>query len=148
MADKTKIEWADATWNPVTGCTRVSPGCENCYIDWAPPFRIEGRHFTEACPECSGLGLAAIAYAGRVEVAPPCPACQGTGRVRSHAIGSTTGVRLHPERDARSPTGNGGHGRSPSASPGRGMRRSRRRSFASSAATTPTPSAGAGRRRA
>ena len=99
MSDKTKIEWADATWNPVTGCTRVSPGCENCYIDWAPPFRIEGRHFTEACPKCSGLGgLAAIAYAGKVEVSPPCPTCQGTGRVRSHAIGSTTGVRLHPER--------------------------------------------------
>ena len=94
MADRTKIEWTrgddgspGATWNPVTGCTRVSPGCTNCYIDWAPPFRIEGRHFTETCPECSGLGgLAAIAYAGRVEVAPPCPTCQGTGRVRSHAV--------------------------------------------------------------
>lgn len=99
MSDKSRIEWTDATWNPVTGCTRLSPGCENCYIDWAPPFRIEGRHFTEACPECSGLGgFAAIAYAGRVEVAPPCPTCQGTGRVRSHAIGSTTGVRVHPER--------------------------------------------------
>lgn len=106
MADRTKIEWTrgddgspGATWNPVTGCTRVSEGCRNCYIEATPPFRIEGRHFTEACPECSGLGgFAAIAYAGRVEVAPPCPACQGTGRVRSHAIGSTTGVRLHPER--------------------------------------------------
>lgn len=31
MADHTKIEWADATWNPVTGCTVVSPGCTNCY---------------------------------------------------------------------------------------------------------------------
>jgi protein gp37 len=31
MSDKTKIEWADATWNPVTGCTPVSPGCEKCY---------------------------------------------------------------------------------------------------------------------
>jgi protein gp37 len=31
MSDKTKIEWADATWNPVTGCTPVSPGCEHCY---------------------------------------------------------------------------------------------------------------------
>lgn len=40
MSDKTKIEWADATWNIVTGCTRVSPGCENCYIDWAPPTGV------------------------------------------------------------------------------------------------------------
>jgi len=28
---KTKIEWTDATWNPVTGCTSVSPGCAHCY---------------------------------------------------------------------------------------------------------------------
>lgn len=31
MADKTPIEWTDATWNPVTGCSVVSPGCTNCY---------------------------------------------------------------------------------------------------------------------
>lgn len=31
MADNTKIEWTDATWNPVTGCSVVSPGCSNCY---------------------------------------------------------------------------------------------------------------------
>ncbi len=31
MADKTSIEWTDATWNPVTGCSVVSPGCTNCY---------------------------------------------------------------------------------------------------------------------
>ncbi|MCQ0986443.1 DUF5131 family protein [Jiella marina] len=31
MADHTSIEWTDATWNPVTGCAVVSPGCTNCY---------------------------------------------------------------------------------------------------------------------
>ncbi len=31
MPDRTGIEWTDATWNPVTGCTRVSPGCARCY---------------------------------------------------------------------------------------------------------------------
>ncbi|ATN32861.1 hypothetical protein ACO34A_03470 [Rhizobium sp. ACO-34A] len=31
MADNTKIEWTDATWNPITGCSIVSPGCTNCY---------------------------------------------------------------------------------------------------------------------
>lgn len=31
MADNTKIEWTDATWNPITGCNVVSPGCTNCY---------------------------------------------------------------------------------------------------------------------
>ncbi|KQY27212.1 phage Gp37/Gp68 family protein [Rhizobium sp. Root482] len=36
MADGTKIEWTDATWNPITGCSVVSPGCTNCYaMKWA-----------------------------------------------------------------------------------------------------------------
>lgn len=33
MGDTTKIEWTDATWNPVTGCTKVSPGCDHCYAE-------------------------------------------------------------------------------------------------------------------
>lgn len=31
MAGKTKIEWTEATWNPITGCTKISEGCRNCY---------------------------------------------------------------------------------------------------------------------
>jgi protein gp37 len=31
MSDNTAIEWTDATWNPVTGCTKISAGCDNCY---------------------------------------------------------------------------------------------------------------------
>lgn len=31
MGDTTKISWTDATWNPTTGCTEVSPGCDECY---------------------------------------------------------------------------------------------------------------------
>ncbi|MGV1897188.1 MULTISPECIES: DUF5131 family protein [Rhizobium/Agrobacterium group] len=31
MADNSKIEWTDVTWNPITGCSVVSPGCTNCY---------------------------------------------------------------------------------------------------------------------
>ena len=33
MPDRTAIEWTDATWNPVTGCTKVSPGCAYCYAE-------------------------------------------------------------------------------------------------------------------
>jgi len=33
MALKSKIEWTEATWNPVTGCTKVSEGCKNCYAE-------------------------------------------------------------------------------------------------------------------
>lgn len=54
MSDKTGIEWTEATWNPVTGCTKVSQGCKNCYAlrDWArmsanPKTVYYGREFTD-----------------------------------------------------------------------------------------------------
>jgi len=54
MSDKTHIEWTNATWNPVTGCTKVSAGCKHCYAerDWArlsanPATRYYGRAFTD-----------------------------------------------------------------------------------------------------
>lgn len=33
MADNSRIEWTEATWNPVTGCNKVSPGCAHCYAE-------------------------------------------------------------------------------------------------------------------
>jgi len=40
MSDNSAIEWTDATWNPVTGCTKVSPGCQHCYAEtFAERFR-------------------------------------------------------------------------------------------------------------
>jgi protein gp37 len=33
VGDNSAIEWTDATWNPITGCTKVSPGCKNCYAE-------------------------------------------------------------------------------------------------------------------
>lgn len=33
MASKSEIEWTEMTWNPVTGCTKVSPGCKHCYAE-------------------------------------------------------------------------------------------------------------------
>lgn len=45
MSDHTSIEWADATWSPVSGCTKVSDGCLNCYIARTPPFRMAHRRF-------------------------------------------------------------------------------------------------------
>lgn len=37
------IEWTDATWNPVTGCSKVSPGCANCYAETMAVTRLRGR---------------------------------------------------------------------------------------------------------
>src|SRR5437763_8778665 len=33
MATTSKIEWTEQTWNPVTGCTKISPGCKHCYAE-------------------------------------------------------------------------------------------------------------------
>ena len=56
MSDKSGIQWTDATWNPVTGCSKVSQGCKHCYAlrDWArvaapraTPNAYAGREFTD-----------------------------------------------------------------------------------------------------
>lgn len=53
MADGSAIEWTDATWNPVTGCTKISRGCDNCYAErLAERFRGVAGH-----PFSSGFDL-------------------------------------------------------------------------------------------
>lgn len=49
MAHQSEIEWTDATWNPVTGCTQVSAGCDHCYaLTFAERFRgVPGHHFEQ-----------------------------------------------------------------------------------------------------
>ena len=45
MSDKSNIEWTNATWNPITGCTQVSPGCDHCYaLTFAERFRGVSGH--------------------------------------------------------------------------------------------------------
>jgi len=45
MADRSAIEWTDATWNPVRGCTKISPGCKHCYAEtFAERFRGVATH--------------------------------------------------------------------------------------------------------
>ena len=47
MGDRSAIEWTDATWNPVRGCSKVSPGCKHCYAEaFAERFRgVPGHPF-------------------------------------------------------------------------------------------------------
>lgn len=49
MASLTKIEWTDATWNPVRGCKKISPGCKNCYaMTFAERFRgVKGHPYEQ-----------------------------------------------------------------------------------------------------
>lgn len=45
MSDNSKIEWTDATWNPVRGCNKISPGCARCYAEtFAERFRGVNGH--------------------------------------------------------------------------------------------------------
>ena len=59
MADRTKIEWAEATWNPITGCTLVSEGCRHCYAARLAATRLR-EHPSRA-------GLARINLAGEAK---------------------------------------------------------------------------------
>lgn len=49
MSLQSKIEWTDATWNPVRGCTKISPGCKHCYAErFAERFRgVTGHPFEQ-----------------------------------------------------------------------------------------------------
>ena len=49
MSDKSKIEWTDATWNPVRGCVKISPGCAHCYAcTFAERFRgVPGHRYEQ-----------------------------------------------------------------------------------------------------
>lgn len=57
MGDRTGIEWADATWGPVAGCTRVSAGCDNCYAAQLAATRLKYTRQHQ--------GLAVITPSGR-----------------------------------------------------------------------------------
>lgn len=60
MSDRSAIEWTGATWNPVTGCDRVSPGCDHCYaMTLAKRLKAMGsdKYQTDGDPRTSGPGF-------------------------------------------------------------------------------------------
>jgi protein gp37 len=60
VADRSSIEWTEATWNPVTGCDRISAGCENCYaLTLAKRLKAMGnpKYQTNGDPRTSGPGF-------------------------------------------------------------------------------------------
>jgi protein gp37 len=61
MADRSPIEWTQATWNPTTGCDRVSAGCDNCYaLTLAARLKAMGsaKYQADGDPRTSGPGFA------------------------------------------------------------------------------------------
>lgn len=62
----TKIEWTEATWNPTTGCDRVSPGCDNCYaLTMAKRLKGMGsaKYQNDGDPRTSGPGFGVTTHA-------------------------------------------------------------------------------------
>src|SRR5881275_2679489 len=49
MSQHSEIEWTDATWNPVRGCTKITPGCDHCYaLSFAERFRgVKGHPYEQ-----------------------------------------------------------------------------------------------------
>ena len=60
MGDKSTIEWTEATWNPTTGCDRISAGCDNCYaLTLAKRLKAMGnaKYQLDGDPRTSGPGF-------------------------------------------------------------------------------------------
>src|SRR3984957_3943636 len=60
MANGTSIEWTEVTWNPTTGCDRISPGCDNCYaMALAKRLKAMGqpKYQNDGDPRTSGPGF-------------------------------------------------------------------------------------------
>jgi hypothetical protein len=104
MAETTAISWCDSTLNPWLGCTKVGPGCDNCYAEammdrrmhkvkwgagqprvrtneanWRQPIKWNASPFYE-CPTCHWRGAESDLLKTRPGYAPWCPAC-GLGLV-------------------------------------------------------------------
>ncbi len=58
MAEQTKIEWTDATWNPVTGCTKADRGCDNCYAARLAATRLKNHPSRKGLARINSRGVA------------------------------------------------------------------------------------------
>jgi protein gp37 len=71
MSDSTGIEWTNATWNPTTGCDRISPGCDLCYaLILAKRLKAMGsaKYQNDGDPRTSGPGFALTMHPDALEV--------------------------------------------------------------------------------
>jgi protein gp37 len=71
VSDKSAIEWTDATWNPTTGCDRVSPGCANCYaLDLAARLKRMGApaYQRDGDPKTSGPGFGLTLHPDKLDL--------------------------------------------------------------------------------
>lgn len=71
MADHSTIEWTEATWNPTTGCDRISTGCDNCYaLALSKRLKAMGsaKYQTDGDPRTSGPGFGVAVHEDTLDV--------------------------------------------------------------------------------
>jgi protein gp37 len=71
VADKSSIEWTEATWNPTTGCDRISAGCDNCYaLTLAKRLKAMGnaKYQRDGDPRTSGPGFGVQVHPDALDV--------------------------------------------------------------------------------
>ncbi len=106
MSNRTKISWATDSWNPATGCTKISPGCLNCYAwgmaqrqrgrngyDADDPFAVTAETLTTKAASARNFALQEVWLPTEVvgllgelaraaeRLAATCPECDGTGEI-------------------------------------------------------------------
>jgi protein gp37 len=70
MSDKSAIEWTETTWNPTTGCDRISPGCDNCYaLTLSKRLKAMGvaKYQNDGDPRTSGPGFGVAVHRDSLE---------------------------------------------------------------------------------
>ena len=65
MGQRTSIEWTEVTWNPTTGCTKVSEGCDNCYAETLSR-RLLSRIYRRRLPVVNTAASRADPFAVRI----------------------------------------------------------------------------------
>jgi protein gp37 len=71
VANRSAIEWTEATWNPTTGCDRISAGCDNCYaLTLAKRLKAMGsaKYQNDGDPRTSGAGFAVTVHADALQL--------------------------------------------------------------------------------
>jgi protein gp37 len=71
MADRSAIEWTEATWNPTTGCDRISPGCDHCYaLTLSKRLKAMGspKYQTDGDPRTSGPGFGVAVHPSSLDI--------------------------------------------------------------------------------
>ena len=103
MADKSSIEWTEATWNPTTGCDR-SPGCDHCYaLTLAKRLKAMGspKYQSDGDPRTSGPGFGLTIHPDSLDVPSRGPPAADLRQLDERPVPRGCADRVHPATCSR-----------------------------------------------